>query len=166
MYHPNLRSKFCSGHRQRNARWALCLLASLLLAGMADPPAALGAKDGATSSSKLADTPAEPSRYAFKLGEFRLKNFRPVEREKVTLEFTVYVEIDAAQQQRFKHVWQYREHRVRNQIITSARLVPPNEFDDPALQALRRRIYLRLRRAVPELPLGEVFVSDFSYIVE
>lgn len=108
----------------------------------------------------------EPLRHAFKLGEFRIRNYRPVEHEKVTLQFTVYAEIDDGQHERFEQVWKNREHRVRNQIITAARLVPPNEFDDPTLRALRRRIYLRLRRAVPELPSGEIFVSDFSYIVE
>lgn len=95
-----------------------------------------------------------------------MKNYRPVEREKVTLEFTIYVEVEDGNEQKFERVWTHCEHRVRNQILTSARLVPPHEFDDPTLHALRRRIYLRLRRAVPELPVGEVFVSDFSYMVE
>ena len=108
----------------------------------------------------------EPRPHAFKLGEFHIKNFRPVEREKVRLEFTAWMEIADGQQERFAAVLDARQHRIRNQIITSARLVPPNEFDDPTLEALRRRIYLRLRRAVPELPIGEVFISDFSYLME
>lgn len=110
--------------------------------------------------------PAQPARHAFKLGEFRIKNFRPVEREKVTLDFTVYAEVEDGQQEQFARAWSHLEHRVRSQVITSARLVPASEFDDPALHAFRRRIYLRLRRAVPELPVAEVYVSDFSYIVE
>jgi hypothetical protein len=137
---------------------AVWMVSPTAVAASAKPPSVPEAGDG---------TPAEePQRYAYKLGEFRIKNFRPVEREKVTLQFTVYAETEAGDHQRFERVWKQHEHRVRSQIITSARLVPSNEFDDPALHALRRRIYLRLRRALPELPLDEVFVSDFSYIVE
>lgn len=123
-------------------------------------------KPKSSSTSNEAEVAEQPGRCAFKLGEFRIKNFRPVEREKVTLDFTVFIEVEEGQRERFEQAWHSREHRVRNQIITSARLVPPNQFDDPTLHALRRRIYLRLRRAVPELPVGQVFISDFSYIVE
>jgi hypothetical protein len=103
---------------------------------------------------------------AFKLGEFTLKVFRPVEREKGTLHFVIWVEVDEAKVAGFADQWMPRQHRVRNQVITSARLVHPSDFDDPTLHAFRRRIYLRLRRAVPELPIKEVFITDFSYIVE
>ncbi len=136
----------------------------LLTAGAQETVSAADSKHAATGDE--VEVAEQPGRYAFKLGEFRIKNFRPVEREKVTLDFTVYIEVDEGQQERFEQAWRSREHRVRNQIITSARLVPPNQFDDPTLHALRRRIYLRLRRAVPELPVGQVFISDFSYIVE
>jgi hypothetical protein len=103
---------------------------------------------------------------AFKLGEFEIKVFRPVEREKATLHFIIWVEVEEAEVAGFADQWKPRQHRVRNQVITSARLVHPSEFDDPTLHAFRRRIYLRLRRAVPELPIKEVFITDFSYIVE
>lgn len=142
---------------------ALVLLVALGGGALAQEPApqADPASEGDTGEQQQ-----QPQRHAFKLGDFHIKNFRPVEREKVRLEFTVWMEIADGQQDRFTAVWNSREHRIRNQIITSARLVPPNEFDDPTLQALRRRIYLRLRRAVPELPLGEVYISDFSYLME
>lgn len=110
--------------------------------------------------------PPQPEYHAHKLGEFAIKDFRPVQREKVKLDFTVYVEVSEAQQEQFEHIWPTHEHRTRNHIITAARLVPGMEFDDPTLAVLRRRIELRLRRALPELPFDEVFVSDFSYLVE
>lgn len=140
------------------------LLACFVLAA----PTIVIASEAKATDVEVADenVDAPPTRRAYKLGDFRIKNFRPVEREKLTLEFTVYVESLEGQQQRFERVWQNHEHRVRNQVITSARLVPPNEFDDPALEALRRRIYLRLRRAVPELPIDKVFVTEFSYLLE
>lgn len=107
-----------------------------------------------------------PKRHAYKLGDFRIKDYRPVEREKIKIEFTIYIEVPDGQEQRFERLWKNHEHRVRNQIIIAARLVQSVEYDDPKLHHLRRRIYLRLRRALPELPVGEVFVSDFSYLVD
>jgi hypothetical protein len=36
------------------------------------------------------------------------------------------------------------------------------EYDDPELKKFRRRILLRLRRALPELPIEEIRLSDFT----
>lgn len=146
-------------------RWLLMLLA-LAVAMPAAGQENTGVPAPASDSAGEDELPAEPPRHAFELGNFRIKNFRPVEREKVRLDFTVWVEVEDGKQTNFQQVWNTRKHRIRNQIITSARLVPPNEFEDPTLHALRRRIFLRLRRAVPELPVSEVFISEFSYIVE
>lgn len=136
----------------------------ILLLGLVVAAPALAQEDAAADSDT--EPSAEPPRHAFELGDFRIKNFRPVQREKVKLNFTVWIEVEDGKQMNFEQVWNTRKHRIRNQIITSARLVPPNEFEDPTLNALRRRIFLRLRRAVPELPISEVFISEFSYIVE
>lgn len=139
---------------------------TVLTSTCASPVQAADHKADAPPGDQTPIETAEPGRHAFELGEFRIKNFRPVEREKVTLEFTVWVEVTAENAAQFEQAWQSRKHRVRGQVITSARLVPSTAFEDPTLNALRRRIYLRLRRAVPELPVEEVFISDFSYIVE
>lgn len=137
-----------------------CLLCSSLAT------AAEEANPSAAADETVADENEAPKRHAYKLGDFRLKNYRPVEREKVKLQFTVYIELADGDEKRFEKVWKNHEHRVRNQIITAARLVPSVEYDDPKLHLLHRRIYLRLRRAVPQLPLGEIYVSDFSYLVD
>lgn len=154
--------------KQVHETWGpLRLLMAALIALAANSSMAAEPTGEVPSATEGETTEAEqPERHAFKLGDFHIKNFRPVEHEKVRLEFTVWMEVEEGQQERFAAVLESRQHRIRNQIITSARLVPPNEFDDPTLEALRRRIYLRLRRAVPELPVGKVFLSDFSYLME
>ncbi|MGI9455703.1 MAG: hypothetical protein ACR2NU_04030 [Aeoliella sp.] len=122
----------------------------------------------AQATAEEADSSAAetPSHHPYKLGEFSIKDFRPVEHEKVKLKFTVYVEVVDGREERFEQLWDDYEHRVRDQVITAARLVPTVDYDDPTLRALRRRIHLRLRRAVPELPIDGVFVSDFSFLVD
>ena len=106
-----------------------------------------------------------PSHHAFKLGDFNVKDYRPVEHEKVKLQFTVYVEVVDGKQGLFEKMWENHEHRIRSQVITAARLVPSLEYDDPTLRAFRRRIYLRLKRNLPDLPVDQVFITDFSYTV-
>ncbi len=138
----------------------------LAIALAVTPPARAADKPAGKPADGQEEEPAEPKRHAYKLGDFRIKNFRPVEREKVTLVFTVWVEVTEENAEQFSRAWESRKHRVRNQVITSARLVPPTAFEDATLKTLRRRIYLRLRRAVPELPIADVYISDFSYIVE
>jgi hypothetical protein len=44
--------------------------------------------------------------------------------------------------------------------------VPLAEFDEAELKSFRRRILLRLRRAIPELELKDVFVSEFELKVQ
>jgi hypothetical protein len=102
----------------------------------------------------------------YKLGEFTVKNFRPVEQEQLVIRLAVYAEVAQDDKTRFEALWPSHQQRVRSQIITATRILSPQEFDDPQLQALRRRIYLRLRRTLPDLPIEQIYVSDFSYLVE
>ncbi|MCO6044004.1 hypothetical protein NG895_08795 [Aeoliella sp. ICT_H6.2] len=155
--------EFAGPHRGWLALLLVALLSAAYPATAADQQVDKADKAASAGSQ---EQPTMPQRHAFKLGDFRIKNFHPVEREKVTLDFTVWVEVSEEDLPQFEQAWGSRQHRVRNQVITSARLVPSTAFEDPTLHALRRRIYLRLRRAVPELRVSEVFISDFSYIVE
>jgi hypothetical protein len=59
-----------------------------------------------------------------------------------------------------------RKHKIRDQVIAAARMLPLGEFDEPDLKRFRRRILLRLRRTVPELLLDDVYVSDFQLKVQ
>jgi hypothetical protein len=59
-----------------------------------------------------------------------------------------------------------RKHKIRDQVITVSRLVPLAHFDEPDLKSFRRRILLRLRRAVPQLAIVDVYVSDFQIRVQ
>ena len=55
----------------------------------------------------------------------------------------------------FEHSYGHRKNKVRDQIVIATRLVPIEDYDDPELKKFRRRILLRLRRSLPELPIDE-----------
>lgn len=102
----------------------------------------------------------------FFLGDFLIKDLRPVEGAKSTLSFSLHAHVVGSEVERFEGYYRNRVHRVRNQVIISSRLAEPADFRDPELRRFRRRLLLRLRRAVPELKLTAVYFSDFHYAVD
>ncbi|MEM1304469.1 MAG: hypothetical protein AAGG46_06215, partial [Planctomycetota bacterium] len=66
----------------------------------------------------------------------------------------------------FERRLERRRMRVRDQVITAMRLADPEEFEDPELRLIRRRLFLRLGRALPDLPIEEVYFSEFRYVID
>ena len=62
----------------------------------------------------------------------------------------------------FKQLIENRRHKVRDQVITIARMASLADFDQPQLADFRRRILLRLRRIMPELKIDDLYISDFQ----
>lgn len=148
----------------RQVAFAMLAWGAAMTGAMANEPPATD--DPTAAETQGEPSPAPPAFVSFTLGEFVLKDHHPVEQEQVKVFLTLHAEVPHADAARFEKMWPEYEHRVRSQVITATRLVTPLEFDDPELKALLRRIYLRLRRALPELPIEQVYVSDFSYLVE
>lgn len=136
------------------AQW--CLLPS--------PAVAAGGHGQAEEQAEEAPPSNRPPTYD--LGKFIIKNFRPIEHEQLTIKLVVHVEVAKEDQQQFEALRPKYHHRIRSQVITAIRLLPPQDLDDPELRMLRRLVYLRLRRVLPELPVSQVYVSEFGYLVE
>src|SRR6476620_8965733 len=96
------------------------------------------------------------------LGEFRIRAYYPVEAKRSTVEFTLYGIVPTENAGEFERLLQNRAQKVRDQVIVATRLAPLADFDDPELKQFRRRILLRLRRALPELEMDDIYVSDFQ----
>ena len=45
-------------------------------------------------------------------------------------------------------------------------MTPLPLFDEADLKSFRRRIFLRLRRALPELAIDDVYISEFQLTVK
>ena len=101
-----------------------------------------------------------------KLGDFLTRDFHPISGEKSTLRYSVFGTVATAELEEFERLLINRQHKVRDQITTAARIVPMTDFDDPQLVNFRRRIVLRLRRALPELALQDVYITEFQFTVD
>jgi hypothetical protein len=99
------------------------------------------------------------------LGEFSIRTIRsvPARRDEVT--FTLHATVKIKEFNNFDKLFGKRSNKVRDQVIAATRLVPIEDYDDPELTKLRRRILLRLRRTLPELVIDDVYVSDFNLSV-
>ena len=101
-----------------------------------------------------------------KLGEFSIRVYHSVSSRKDTVTFILQARIDKGSFEVFERLYHHRKIKVRDQVIVATRLVPIEDYDDPELKKFRRRIYLRLRRAIPELPIDDVYLSDFTLSVQ
>jgi hypothetical protein len=100
------------------------------------------------------------------LGEYRVRAYYPVDAQKSTVRFMLHVAVASehhAQMQRFVEA---HKNKLRDQVITATRMSPLAIFDEPNLESFRRRVYLRLRRALPELAINDVYVSEFQLTVK
>lgn len=109
---------------------------------------------------------AAPEVVAFDLGAYSVKESRPVEGIKTKLSFTLHASTTSDRAEAFEKLYENGAMRVRDQVIISARLTEPAEFQDPKLDRFRRRVLIRIRRALPTLPIDDVYFSEFHYTVE
>lgn len=103
---------------------------------------------------------------AVKLGEFRIRVFHAVSSRKDTVAFVLHAVVGKKEFETFERLYGHRKNKVRDQVVVATRLVPIDDYDDPELNKFRRRIMLRLRRTVLELPIEDVVVSEFSLVSE
>jgi hypothetical protein len=96
------------------------------------------------------------------LGDFRIQAYHAVEAKRSTLIFTLHAVVSSENAPEFKQLIENRRHKVRDQVITIARMASLADFDQPKLADFRRRILLRLRRIMPELKIDDLYVSDFQ----
>lgn len=128
-------------------------VATLCLALLCSAPAAQAAEK---------EPPEEPGFVGFELGSFVLKDYQPIEDITLRLIFTVHASVDEESSKEFSKLLASRSHRVRDQVITAARLSSIEELQDPDLRMLRRRIQLRLKHSLPELHIAGIHLSEFQ----
>jgi hypothetical protein len=80
--------------------------------------------------------------------------------------FILHAKVPAERYQEIAEIVSTRINKLRDQVIIATRMTPLSLFDQPGLDSFRRRILMRLKRAVPELEIDDVLVSDFTLEVQ
>jgi len=165
-----LRETIClvNAWRNRLASCAVALTATLCMSGVSfanDHGAGAHAEAEAEAEEEM-DIPADVKTRGIDLGEFRIHSHYPVDAQKSTVRFVLYASVATERYAEMKGLVEAHEHRLRDQIITATRMTPLAVFDEPGLENFRRRMLLRLRRALPELVIDDVYVSEFQLTVK
>ena len=128
-------------------------------------PRSWGSDHGAEEAPAESDDVSEESASGYrgiKLGEFNIRTSNTVSLRKDGVSFILHATVKNEDYKSFERLYPHRKNKIRDQIVVATRLVPIEDYDDPELEKFRRRILLRLRRTMPELPIADVYVSDFS----
>jgi hypothetical protein len=99
------------------------------------------------------------------LGDYRIRSYYPVDAQKSTVRFSLYATVKDERFDELKQLVQENRQKLRDQILTATRLSPLSVFQEPGLETFRRRILIRLRRALPELEIAELYFSEFDLTI-
>jgi hypothetical protein len=100
------------------------------------------------------------------LGEYRVRTYYPVDAQKSTVRFVLHASVSSERYAEMQRLVEQHKNKLRDQVITATRMSPLAIFDEPGLDTFRRRVFLRLRRALPELAIDDVYVSEFQLTVK
>jgi hypothetical protein len=141
------------------------ILLSIVLGLLQCAGVALGSGGGGHGHAPAVEATdsSDPIR-GIKLGDFLLRDHSPIEGVKTRIGFTLYAAVRKEHAAEFERILHHQQARINDHILTAVRLVPLQAFDEPDLKTFRRRILLRLRRAMPELKIDELFLTDFNFI--
>jgi hypothetical protein len=148
-----------------------CAVFAAALAGIVST-AGVSRASGHGAPSHAEEEPAEAVDYSglktrgIDLGEYRIRAYYPVDAQKSTVRFVLHVAVASERYAQLQRLADAHEHKLRDQVITATRMSPLAIFDEPGLESFRRRVYLRLRRALPELAIDDVYVSEFQLTVK
>lgn len=124
-------------------------------------------KEGAKEPAEFEIPEAGPDEIrGIKLGDFKIRSDYPAEAQKSTVQFTLYFSVKGDHLAATNKLVEEHRQKLRDEVITATRLTPLAVFEEPDLKTFRRRILVRLHRALPELAAEELFVSNFSLMVK
>ena len=100
------------------------------------------------------------------LGEFKIRTSHTVASRRDSVSFVLHAAVKSEDYKNFERQIERRISKMRDLVVVATRLVPIEDYDDPELKKFRRRILLRLHRSLPELPIADVYISDFTLSAE
>ena len=100
------------------------------------------------------------------LGDYRIRSYYQVDAQKSTVRFTLFATVKDEHFRALKGSVEEHRQKLRDQIIMATRQAPLVVFQEPDLATFRRRVLIRLRRALPELKIEDLYVSEFDLVIK
>lgn len=122
---------------------------------------------GEEEKPKTAVPAAKPDEIrGVEIGDFRVRSDYPAEAQKSTVRFKLWVTIRGDKLAAMTHLIDDHRQKIRDEVITSTRLLPLGVFEESDLKSFRRRVLVRLRRSMPELIVEDAYISDFNLSIK
>jgi len=120
----------------------------------------------AAAAEEEEDLSSEFKTLGLELGSYEIRAYYPVQAQYSFVRFTLHGSVASEYYTAAKQYVEDHKHTLRDQVIIATRMAPLTVYDEPGLESFRRRIFLRLRRAMPDLPIDGVYVSAFQLQVK
>jgi hypothetical protein len=129
-----------------------------------------GAADAYTADSAehaaASDTQAGKAVHGISLGDYRIRSYYQVDAQKSTVRFTLYATVKDEHYADMQRLVEEHRQKIRDQVILATRLAPLSVFQEPDLTTFRRRLFVRLRRVIPELTIEDLYLSEFDLVIK
>ena len=100
------------------------------------------------------------------LGDYRIRSYYQVDAQKSTVRFSLFATVKDEHFREMQDLVEEHRQKLRDQVIMATRLTPLAVFQEPDLATFRRRVLVRLRRALPELTIEDLYVSEFDLTIK
>jgi hypothetical protein len=118
------------------------------------------------ASEPTADGEEGKAIHGVSLGDYRIRSHYQVDAQKSIVRFSLYATVKNEHFGEVQALVEEHRQKLRDQVIMATRLTPLNLFQEPDLAAFRRRVLVRLRRAIPELTIEDLYVSEFDLTIK
>lgn len=98
------------------------------------------------------------------LKEFGITAYQPKSSTTIRIDFHLYATVNLEDQDEFNELIIQNTHRLREQIIVTARSVDANDLTDPSLGLLKRKILEKTNRILGKPLVKSVVFSDYSFV--
>lgn len=131
--------------------------------GQAAEPAAVEANAVAGSA---AEAPSGKAIHGVSLGDYRIRSYYQVDAQKGTIRFSLFATVKGEHFDEMQRLVEEHRQKLRDLVIMATRLAPLAVFQEPDLATFRRRVLVRLRRAIPDLKIEDLYLSEFDVTIK
>jgi hypothetical protein len=142
---------------------ALAARAAIGAHGQAAEPAA--AETNAVAES-AAEEPSGKAIHGVSLGDYRIRSYYHVDAQKGTIRFSLFATVKDENFGEMQRLVEEHRQKLRDLVIMATRLAPLTVFQEPDLATFRRRVLVRLRRAIPDLKIDDLYLSEFDVTIK
>ncbi|MBL9094114.1 MAG: flagellar basal body-associated FliL family protein [Planctomycetaceae bacterium] len=98
------------------------------------------------------------------LEEYKITSFQPASSITLRIEFHLFGMVPAEKAEEFKHIYEAKKNRVRDNVMAIIRSAEMNDLTDPGLGLIKRKILETTNKALGKPLLEGVMFAEFTFL--